>query len=1209
MTQLPGIYVPVSADYSALDKGLREAKTLAASRAVDISNAINNALSPNKISGGFDSLVRQLSSLDRASKVAQQGFSGIKTGLEDVRKVTSLTEQEWAKLQERFLSTQVANSQEAALKRIASQLKLNKEEVKAWGAQFGLVPEQVERVNKAVGNVTEGGKKKMEAFSGSIAIAAGKFLLLKQAAYSISRTLNSTVFDFNATIETATLGISAAFLNNGQYVDNITGKVLTGQAAMKAAMADAGSVINQLRASNLQTIATLDQLIRAYQEAAPVALKKGFNKEQVEQFTVAMMQAAGAVDTTGMLIGQMGEEMRSLLNGGINPRNTRIATALGITNEDVAKYKGDVQGLFNFIMSKLSAYQMFGEQLQSTWRGVASNTIDVLKQVSAKATEPVFTAVRDGLKGVTDSIGKVEEKTDELGNKTKAITWNPEYQRGVDDLRGSFEHLVDAVTGGRTATGEFFPALLSGSASVINATATLVDGIEDIYTAGDKLLGLNTGEWGVIGYALLKGSPQTRAIVTGMTAINSLISEMGSNVSSLPSGALEWGLAGYAMFGAYGPARIIAALTVTASKIQEVALSQKSAQDALANKDYSSFFGVLGPDAYNDFMGNTDAVDQQIETLKSKQADAQDAFNKILANSAGGASDLQKQRMAELQAQVDGYSQQINKLLNVNEKAVEAVGNIEKTRQLMMSQAGATWQATGNAGPSEEEIEGHKKLVEMLRTEREEIVATYEERKKFADTPELQQKLDAWKEQKLALIDEKEARTENTEAMRGERAELKQLSASVKSYVNDARDLARVSQEWNRDALQNIGSMQRLNDELLMSSMDENGQAMYEMARRFEEASPIFDDFQGNVERAKSSIEGLEQAYQSIGEQLEASKAALGSNSAGSDTEDLNKVHELAVLHQKIGETLEERKTILEQLNALEGQGVTSLDQFMTKWKESDRFDALVDSYRQLGYVTAETYDLMMAKADTWKENFINRTGEVELAQRLFDEKMSELSLDLEGSGWTEGIKNGLGEVAKEAQSTARSVSGALKDGFNDAADALAEFVVTGKLELDDLVNSALKSFAKIAIQQSITSPLASGFGGLLKDIWPFEGGGIMTSSGPVPLRKYSGGGIANSPQLAMFGEGSVPEAYVPVPNGKIPVQISGGSGGGNVVVNIIESSSKAGTVEQSQQNGTNIIDVFVSQVKSAVANDVIQGGGVVAAAFESTYRLNRAGM
>lgn len=1195
MTQLPGIYVPVSADYSALDKGLREAKTLAASRAVDISNAINNALSPSKISGGFDSLVRQLSSLDRASKVTQQGFSGITTGLEDVRKVTSLTEKEWAKLQERFLSTQVASSQEAALKRIANQLKLNKEEVKAWGAQFGLVPEQVERVNKAVGNVTEGGKKKMDAFSGSIAMAAGKFMLLEQAAYSISRILNSTVFDFNATVETATLGISAAFLNNGQYVDNITGKVLTGQAAMKAAMADAGSVINQLRASNLQTIATLDQLIKAYQEAAPVALKKGFNKDQVEQFTVAMMQAAGAVDTTGMLIGQMGEEMRSLLNGGINPKNTRIATALGITNEDVAKYKSDVQGLFNFIMSKLSAYQMFGEQLQSTWRGVASNTIDVLKQVSAKATEPVFTAVRDGLKGVTDSIGKVEEKTDELGNKTKAITWNPEYQRGVDELRGSFENLVDAVTGGRTATGEFFTALLSGSASVINATASIVDGIEDIYTAGDKLLGLNVGEWGIIGYALLKGSPQTGAIVAGMTAINSLLAEFDDKSTSMPTNALEWGLVGAVLFGKSGPAKITAALAYTADKariILENKYDTKNTSKPLLNYLFDWADGV-----------------KDVETLKRKQTEAQAAFDKILANSANGASDLQKQRMEELKGQIEGYGQQIDNLLSVNEKAVEAVGNIEKTRQMMMSQAGATWQATGNAGPSEEEIEGHKKLVEMLRTEREEIVATYEERKKFADTPELQQKLEAWKEQKLALINEKEAREANSSAIRGERDELRQLNASVKSYVNDARDLARVSDEWNRNALQNIDSMQRLNDELLMSSMDENGKAMYEMARRFEEASPIFDDFQGNVERAKSSVEGLEKAYKSIGEQIDASKSALGDNAAGSSVEDLNKVHELSVLHQKIGEILEERKTILAQLNTIESQGVTSLEQFMAKWKESDRFDALVDSYHQLGYVTQETYDLMMAKADAWRENFIGRTGEVELAQRLYAKKMNELSLDIEGAGWTEGIKHGLGEVAKEAQSTARSVSDAMKDGFDGATDALADFVVTGKLELDDLVNSSLKSFAKITIQQGITSPRASGFSGLLKDIWPFEGGGIMTSAGPMPLNMYAGGGIVDRPQLFVAGEGRYAEAIVPLPDGRsIPVQLSGGgSGGGNVVVNIIESSSKAGTVEQSQQNGVNMIDVFVAHVDAKLAQNARRGSGALTAAISDTFGLNRA--
>jgi hypothetical protein len=51
-----------------------------------------------------------------------------------------------------------------------------------------------------------------------------------------------------------------------------------------------------------------------------------------------------------------------------------------------------------------------------------------------------------------------------------------------------------------------------------------------------------------------------------------------------------------------------------------------------------------------------------------------------------------------------------------------------------------------------------------------------------------------------------------------------------------------------------------------------------------------------------------------------------------------------------------------------------------------------------------------------------------------------------------------------------------------------------------------------------------------------FANGGILTSEGPVELRKYANGGIANSPQLALYGEAG-PEAYVPLPDGRtIPV-------------------------------------------------------------------------
>jgi hypothetical protein len=53
-----------------------------------------------------------------------------------------------------------------------------------------------------------------------------------------------------------------------------------------------------------------------------------------------------------------------------------------------------------------------------------------------------------------------------------------------------------------------------------------------------------------------------------------------------------------------------------------------------------------------------------------------------------------------------------------------------------------------------------------------------------------------------------------------------------------------------------------------------------------------------------------------------------------------------------------------------------------------------------------------------------------------------------------------------------------------------------------------------------------------------FAGGGIMTQYGELPLRHYQGGGMATSPQVAVFGEGSSPEAYVPVPSGRIPVEL-----------------------------------------------------------------------
>jgi hypothetical protein len=88
-----------------------------------------------------------------------------------------------------------------------------------------------------------------------------------------------------------------------------------------------------------------------------------------------------------------------------------------------------------------------------------------------------------------------------------------------------------------------------------------------------------------------------------------------------------------------------------------------------------------------------------------------------------------------------------------------------------------------------------------------------------------------------------------------------------------------------------------------------------------------------------------------------------------------------------------------------------------------------------------------------------------------------------------------------------------------------------------------------------------------MSSFFGFADGGVMTSAGPMGLRTYASGGIANSPQLALFGEGSRPEAYVPLPDGRsIPVTMSGGAGGGDVFnISVSVAGAGAGTGASSQ--------------------------------------------
>lgn len=101
-----------------------------------------------------------------------------------------------------------------------------------------------------------------------------------------------------------------------------------------------------------------------------------------------------------------------------------------------------------------------------------------------------------------------------------------------------------------------------------------------------------------------------------------------------------------------------------------------------------------------------------------------------------------------------------------------------------------------------------------------------------------------------------------------------------------------------------------------------------------------------------------------------------------------------------------------------------------------------------------------------------------------------------------------------------------------------------------------------------------------------FANGGIMSKFGSLPLHKYSSGGVARTPQLAMFGEGSMNEAYVPLPDGRsIPVSMKGGGEAPNVQVNVINQSGTQVNASKGQPRFDGrqmILDVVLTAASTA---------------------------
>ena len=182
------------------------------------------------------------------------------------------------------------------------------------------------------------------------------------------------------------------------------------------------------------------------------------------------------------------------------------------------------------------------------------------------------------------------------------------------------------------------------------------------------------------------------------------------------------------------------------------------------------------------------------------------------------------------------------------------------------------------------------------------------------------------------------------------------------------------------------------------------------------------------------------------------------------------------------------------------------------------------------------------------------------------------------------GAQQALNEYYRAAADNAAQTKKLFLAAFQGLEDALVNFVKTGKLSFQDLANTIEDMLLHIAIKKALVFGLSSiGFSASAY-------GNVVGANGPMPLKKYAAGGIADSPHLALFGEGSTPEAFVPLPDGRtIPVTMTGGSGGGGMNVTVNVAVNDNGSTEQDTTSSTDRGKALGNLISVAVTQEIIK--------------------
>jgi len=238
----------------------------------------------------------------------------------------------------------------------------------------------------------------------------GAFLLLTQ--------LKKGLYDYNAEIEQANIGMGAIFNAARRYRSLDTGQLLIGIEKYNAAFAETNRLIKNFQLDAAKSVGTTRDFIDIAKQIADPMLRMGKGPEDLRYFTGLVVNAATVL---GVDFPQASRDMMSSLTGvaGIDVKLYRL---LGSPGGGAKAFNALAPtARFDLLVKAMERYKVAADQFEMSGRGLWTTIIDVGQIALGRAGKPLFETwkdmLKDVLKWITANRDAIFKFADAVGNK------------------------------------------------------------------------------------------------------------------------------------------------------------------------------------------------------------------------------------------------------------------------------------------------------------------------------------------------------------------------------------------------------------------------------------------------------------------------------------------------------------------------------------------------------------------------------------------------------------------------------------------------------------------------------------------------------------------------------------------------------------------------------------------------------------------------